>query len=280
MARNNRIHPMLSNLPPSRMRRGKVVSAGEAVRAIQDGDTIATGGFVSIGVPEEILKRIETSYLETGKPRNLTLLYAAGQGDGRDRGLNHFGHEGLTRRIVGGHWRSAPKLSRLALENRCEAWNLPQGVITHLYRAIAGGKPGVIIFTDSTYTIAILKAVGAPGGVEGERFWQKLRGEDVQQRETNTSSISHSHVLAPDKRSHTRAQAVLSRLTQKAAMRLRDAEFVATDISIYLKLRGGEKAKADALAMVASLACNSFCWICFCVRVRWSHGFSKIPAKD
>lgn len=82
------------------------------------------------------------------------------------------------------------------------------------------------------------------GGVEGERFWQKLRGEDVQQRETNTSSISHSHVLAPDKRSHTRAQAVLSRLTQKAAMRLRDAEFVATDISIYLKLRGGEKAKA------------------------------------
>ncbi len=81
------------------------------------------------------------------------------------------------------------------------------------------------------------------GGVEGERFWQKLRGEDVQQRETNTSSISHSHVLAPDKRSHARAQAVLSRLTQKAAMRLRDAEFVATDVSIYLKLRGGERCK-------------------------------------
>jgi len=81
------------------------------------------------------------------------------------------------------------------------------------------------------------------GGVEGERFWQKLRGEDVQQRETKTSSISHSHVLAPVERSHTQAQAVLSRLTQKAAMRLRDAEFVATDVSLYLKLRGGEKYK-------------------------------------
>ena len=81
------------------------------------------------------------------------------------------------------------------------------------------------------------------GGVEGERFWQKLRGEDVLQRETQTSSISHSHVLAPVERSHAQAQAVLSRLTQKAAMRLRDGEFIATDVSLYLKLRGGEKYK-------------------------------------
>lgn len=42
------------------------------------------------------------------------------------------------------------------------------------------------------------------GGVEGERFWQKLRGEDVSSRETKTSSISHSHVLAPDVRTHAR----------------------------------------------------------------------------
>lgn len=82
------------------------------------------------------------------------------------------------------------------------------------------------------------------GGVEGERFWQKLRGEDISSRETKTSSISHSHVLAPDTRSHARAQAVLSRLTQKAAMRLRDGGFVTNDVSLYLKLRGGEKRKA------------------------------------
>jgi DNA polymerase-4 len=82
------------------------------------------------------------------------------------------------------------------------------------------------------------------GGVEGERFWQKLRGEDVQTRETSTSSISHSHVLAPDKRTHVRAQAVLSSLTQKAAMRLRDGEYITSDVSVFLKLRGGEKHKA------------------------------------
>ena len=81
------------------------------------------------------------------------------------------------------------------------------------------------------------------GGIEGERFWQKLRGEDVSARATLTSSISHSHVIGPDHRSHAHAQAVLSRLTQKAAMRLRDMEFVTTDVSLYLKLRGGEKQK-------------------------------------
>jgi propionate CoA-transferase len=69
---------MLSSLPPSRMRKGKIVSAEEAIQVIQDGDTIATGGFVSIGVPEEILLKIEEYFLATGRPRDLTLVYAAG----------------------------------------------------------------------------------------------------------------------------------------------------------------------------------------------------------
>lgn len=135
------------------MKKVRILTDQQAAELVQDGDTIATGGFVSCACPEALSKALEQRFLETGHPRDLTLFFAAGQGHRDGTGGDHYGHEGMVKRVIGGHWDRAPKLGDLALADKIEAYNLPQGVISHMYRDIAAHNIGTIT-TVGLYTFA------------------------------------------------------------------------------------------------------------------------------
>lgn len=122
----------------------KLVSAEHAASLIPDGATLAIEGFVGSGFSEELAIALEQRFLDTGAPTQLSLIYAAGIGDGQERGLNRLAHPGMLKRVTGGHWGLSPKLGKLAIEGKIEAYNLPQGTLAQLFRATAGHKPGIV----------------------------------------------------------------------------------------------------------------------------------------
>ena len=122
--------------------KSKIVTPEQAIGLIHDGDTLVCSGFGVVGVPDELLLALQQRFEATQSPRDLTLIFGGGPGDGKDQGLNRIALDGLVRRAIGGHWGLVPRLGAMATENRIEAWNLPLGVISHLYRDIAAGLPG------------------------------------------------------------------------------------------------------------------------------------------
>ncbi|PRD65625.1 acyl CoA:acetate/3-ketoacid CoA transferase [Malikia granosa] len=122
--------------------KSKIVTPEQAIGLIHDGDTLVCSGFGVVGVPDELLLALQQRFEASQSPRDLTLIFGGGPGDGKEQGINRIALDGLIKRAIGGHWGLVPKLGAMAVENRIEAWNLPLGVISHLYRDIAAGLPG------------------------------------------------------------------------------------------------------------------------------------------
>lgn len=124
----------------------KIIEAKKVPEMIKDGDFIAVDGFVGIGIPEEILSEIEGSFFCENRPKNLSLMFAAGFGDGGTKGLNRLAHKGMIKKVIGGHWGLAPALGKLAIAEEVQGYNFPQGVIAQMFRDMAAGKPGTISY--------------------------------------------------------------------------------------------------------------------------------------
>lgn len=110
---------------------------------IQSHTTGCSQGMGGNDVAEELLLELEKRFLATGEPRHLSWMHSSGQGDKATRGLNHLAHEGLLDWIVGGHFNPVPQVQEMISNNKIQAYNLPQGVISHMFRDIAAKRPTI-----------------------------------------------------------------------------------------------------------------------------------------
>ncbi|MBJ7538570.1 acyl CoA:acetate/3-ketoacid CoA transferase [Marinomonas transparens] len=122
----------------------KIISLDQAAELIKDGDSVAWSTIGMSFFAEAIAKAVEKRFVTTGHPQQLTLIHDCGCGDGKEAGMSHLAYPNLVKRLISGHTGQAPKMAQMITDDAIEAYLLPQGVLTTMWRQIAGNKPGVI----------------------------------------------------------------------------------------------------------------------------------------
>src|SRR5262245_55753288 len=123
----------------------KFVTAEAAAALVKDGDTVALiGGGGGLCEATLLHEAIEKRFLETQHPQRLTVIHSLGIGDRKSRGINRFAHEGMVKRVIGGHWVWSPRMQELARTEKIEAYVFPGGVAMQLLREIGAGRPGLL----------------------------------------------------------------------------------------------------------------------------------------
>jgi len=121
----------------------KVTTAADAISRIRNNAVVATTGFVQSCIPEGLHAALEQRFVETGTPHDLTLIMCAGAGDSKGLGTGRLHHEGLLKRVIAANFGRMPKVAEAARDNKIQGYNLPQGIISKLYRTCASGQPGL-----------------------------------------------------------------------------------------------------------------------------------------
>lgn len=120
------------------------ITPDAAAALLRDGDMVLAGGNGGSGVPEAVFEAIERRFTAGNGPHDLTLFHVTGVGALTEKGMCHFAHPGLVRRVIGGNFGMQLPFMKMILAQDVEAYNFPQGVMTHLCRAMAGRQPGVL----------------------------------------------------------------------------------------------------------------------------------------
>jgi DNA polymerase-4 len=119
--------------------------------------------------------------------------------------------------------------------------------------------------------------VTAWGGVAGSEMYDKLRGQWYGPRTSATRSLGHSHVLPPDMRNPQGAQAVLHRLVQKAAMRLRQQGYFARSMSVHVRCRSAYSAQATGERWVEVGETQDTAFLLQALDTLWRSGLQRLP---
>jgi len=119
--------------------KNKIMSAEEAATLVKSGDCVLLSGFVSMCHPLEVSKAIVERFEKTGEPNGLTLVCPVG--------MNHsdiWSKEKFVKKLITCFVGLMPNMVKLIFANKVETYIIPFGPITHLVRAIAGRKPGIL----------------------------------------------------------------------------------------------------------------------------------------
>lgn len=120
------------------------ITKEQAAELIKDDMTVASACFTLAGWPEDVARAVADRYNETGHPRNLRHIHAAGLGNWKGRGEDIWAIPGLVSRLITSHPGSAVKRLDMILNNEVKAWTLPLGCMLMNYREIARRSPGLM----------------------------------------------------------------------------------------------------------------------------------------